>query len=75
MARVCRLSGKKGLVGNNVSHSQRKTKRVQHPNLIKKRIFIPEENRTITLKLSARALRTLNKKGIEQVLAEKEIRL
>ena len=75
MARVCRLSGKRGLTGNNVSHSQRKTKRVQHPNLIKKRIFIPEENRTVTLKLSARALRTLNRKGIQQVLAEEKITL
>jgi len=75
MARVCRLSGKKGLTGNRVSHSQHKTKRVQQPNLIKKRLYIPEENRTITVKLSARALRTLNKKGIQQVLKEEGIRL
>ncbi|CAI7990294.1 50S ribosomal protein L28 [Geodia barretti] len=63
MARQCSLTNVKGLVGNKVSHSQRKTKRVQQPNLIKKRIFIPEENRTVTLRLTARALRTLNKKG------------
>jgi len=75
MARVCRLSGKKGLTGNRISHSQHKTKRVQQPNLIKKRLYIPEENRTITVKLSARALRTLNKKGIQQVLKEEGIRL
>lgn len=75
MARVCRISGKKRLSGNKVSHSQRKTRRAQQPNLIKKRIFIPEENRTVTLKLSAHALRTLNKKGVHQVLKEKGIQL
>ncbi len=70
MARQCSLTKVKGLVGNKVSHSQRKTKRVQQPNLIKKRIFIPEENRTVTLRLTARALRTLNKKGVHQFLKE-----
>ena len=75
MARQCSLTKVKGLVGNNVSHSQRKTKRVQHPNLIKKRIFIPEENRTVTLRLTARALRTLNKKGVHQFLKENGIKV
>mgnify|MGYP001215025086 CR=1 FL=1 len=73
MSRKCQITGKKGLVGNSVSHSNRKTKRVQQPNLIKKRIFIPEENRTLTLKLSARALRTVNKKGIKQYLKEQGV--
>ena len=68
MPRKCSLTGTKALTGNSVSHSQRKTKRIQQPNLIKKRIFIPEENRTVTLRLTARALRTLNKKGIHQFL-------
>lgn len=75
MARQCSLTKVKGLVGNNVSHSQRKTKRVQQPNLIKKRIFIPEENRTVTLRLTARALRILNKKGIHQFLKENGIKV
>ena len=75
MARQCSLTKVKGLVGNNVSHSQRKTKRVQQPNLIKKRIFIPEENRTVTLRLTARALRTLNKKGAHQFLKENGIKV
>ena len=70
MARKCSLTGVRGLNGNRVSHSQRKTKRVQQPNLIKKRIFIPEENRTVTLRLTTRALRTLNKKGVSQFLKE-----
>ncbi|MFH1570877.1 MAG: 50S ribosomal protein L28 [Gemmatimonadota bacterium] len=70
MARRCQVTGKRRLVGNNVSHSNRKTKRVQHPNLITKRIYIPEENRTVTLKVSARALRTMNKKGVYAFLKE-----
>ena len=70
MARKCSLTGVRGLTGNRVSHSQHKTKRVQQPNLIKKRIFIPEENRTVTLRLTTRALRTLNKKGVSQFLKE-----
>ena len=75
MARVCQVTGKRRMVANNVSHSQRKTKRVQYPNLIKKRIYIPEQNRTITLKLSARALRTMNKKGALRVLEENGIKV
>jgi large subunit ribosomal protein L28 len=75
MARVCQVSGKRRMVGNNVSHSQRKTKRVQHPNLIKKRIYIPEEGRTVTLRLSARALRTMNKKGVSAYLKEMGIKV
>ena len=75
MARVCQVSGKRRMVGNNVSHSQRKTKRVQRPNLIKKRIFIPEEGRTVTLRLSTRALRTMNKKGVLKYLKEQGVKV
>ena len=63
------------MAGNKVSHSHRKTRRVQLPNLIKKRIYIPEENRSITLKLSARALRTMNKKGVLRYLKEQGIKV
>ena len=70
MSRVCELTGKKAMVGNNVSHSQRKTKRKFSVNLIKKRFFIPEEDSWITLKLSASALKTINLKGISAVLKE-----
>ena len=52
------------MVGNNVSHSKRRTKRKFYPNLITKKFYIPEEDRTVTLKLSASALRTINKNGI-----------
>jgi large subunit ribosomal protein L28 len=75
MSNVCRVSGKRRMAGNAVSHSNRKTKRVQHPNIIKKRIFIPEENRTVTIKLSVRALRTMNKKGVSQYLKEQGVKV
>ena len=70
MSRVCNITGKKAMVGNHVSHSQRKTKRTFGVNLIKKRFFIPEEDKWITLKLSASALKTINRKGISAVLKE-----
>lgn len=56
--------------GNKVSHSNRKTKRVFYPNLQTKSFFIPEENRSITLKVSTEAIRTINKKGISACLKE-----
>ncbi len=70
MSRVCQITGKSVMVGNNVSHSQRKTKRKFYPNLITKKFFIPEENEYITLKISTSALRTINKKGISVCLKE-----
>ena len=51
MSRICQLTGKKVMVGNNVSHSNRRTKRRFYPNLFKKRFFIPEEDRWITLRV------------------------
>ena len=68
MARVCDLTGKKALVGNNVSHAMNKTKRKFNVNLRTKRFFIPEEN----LKVSAAAIKTIDKKGIYEVLKEVE---
>ena len=70
MSRVCQVTGKKAMVGNNVSHSNKKTKRKFNINLIKKRFFIQEENRWVTLKLSASAIRNINKKGISAVLKD-----
>lgn len=64
MSRICDLSGKKAIVGNSVSFSNKKTKRLFKPNLQTKRFFIPEENDWITLKVSTSALKTINKKGI-----------
>ncbi|HAA15783.1 MAG TPA: 50S ribosomal protein L28 [Cytophagales bacterium] len=70
MARVCDITGKRPRVGNNVSHANNKTKRKFYPNLHKKRFYIPEEDRWITLKVSTTALRTINKNGISAVLKE-----
>ena len=68
MSKICEITGKKVMFGNNVSKSLNRTKRRFDVNLIKKRFFIPEENKWITLKLSASALKTINKKGISEVL-------
>ncbi len=70
MSRVCELSGKKLMSGNNVSHSLRRTRRKFYPNLITKRFYIPEEDKWIKLKISTSTLRNINKKGISAVLAE-----
>ena len=64
MARVCDLTGKKPVVGNSVSHSNRKTKRRFHPNLKKKRFYIPELDKWVTLKVSTKAIRSINKLGV-----------
>ena len=64
MSRICEITGKKVMVGNNVSHSNIKTKRQFVPNLQTKKFFIPEENRWIILKVSAAGLRTIDKIGI-----------
>lgn len=63
MARRCSLTNKGPLVGNNVSHANNHTKRRQLPNVMKKRLYVPELNRWVRIKLSAAALRTVTKKG------------
>ena len=72
MSKICDLTGKTALTGNNVSHAMNKTKRRFHVNLQKKRFYIPEEDRWITLKVCAKALKTIDKKGIYQVLPDVE---
>lgn len=68
MARVCEVSGKRPQVGNNVSHANNKTKRRFLPNLQKKRFYLPEADRWITLKVSTKVIKTINKNGIMAVL-------
>jgi large subunit ribosomal protein L28 len=70
MARVCEITGKRPRVGNRVSHANNKTKRRFNPNLQKKRFYLPEEERWITLKVSTKAIKTINKHGISAVLKE-----
>jgi large subunit ribosomal protein L28 len=64
MSRVCQITGKKVMVGNNVSHSKRRTKRKFLPNLFKKKFYLPEEDRWISLTVSANGIRTINKNGL-----------
>jgi large subunit ribosomal protein L28 len=70
MARVCEVTGKKPLTGHRVSHSNIKTKHRFLPNLQTKRFFLAEEDRWVTIKLSAEAIRTINKKGLNTVIKE-----
>ena len=68
MSRVCELTGKRAMVGNNVSHAMNKTKRKFSVNLVKKRFYIAEEDRWVSLKISTAVLKTINKNGIAAVL-------
>jgi large subunit ribosomal protein L28 len=70
MSRVCELTGKRAMVGNNVSHAMNKTKRKFDVNLIKKRFYIPEEDKWVTLKVSTSALKTINRIGIAATMKE-----
>jgi large subunit ribosomal protein L28 len=72
MSKVCQLTGKHAMSGNNVSFSHRKTRRRFLPNLITKKFFIPQENAWITIRLSTSALKTINKIGIEAALKRME---
>lgn len=70
MAKKDQISGQRPVSGNHVSHSNNKAKRRFEPNLQKKRFFVPEEDRWITLRVSAKTIKTINKKGISAVLKE-----
>lgn len=70
MSKVCQVTGKRPITGNNVSHANNKTRRRFKPNLHKKRFWVPSQQRYITLRVSAKALRIIDKKGIEAVLAD-----
>ena len=70
MSRICELTGKRPISGNNVSHSNRRTRRRFLPNLLTKKFYIPETEETITIKVSSSALRTINKNGIYEYLKE-----
>ncbi len=68
--KICQITGKKALVGNNVSHSNKKSKRVFNPNLRTKKFFLEEEGRWVTLKVSANGIRTINKLGLAAAIKE-----
>ena len=74
MSRVCQVTGKRVRVGNNVSHANNRTRRRFLPNLQNRRLWVESEKRWITLRLSSNGLRTIDKKGIDAVLAEMRAR-
>lgn len=74
MSRICVVTGKKVLFGNSVSHSKRKTRRTFYPNLHKLKFWVPSKNSFVSLKVSSKGLRLINKIGIEKVLNGKNFR-
>ena len=70
MARICEVTGKKKMVGNNVSHAMNKTKRKFKVNIMTKKFFVAEENRWVTLKVSAAGIKNITKKGISAILKD-----
>lgn len=74
MARVCQITGKKAMVGNNVSHSKRRTKRQFKVNLLKKKFYHPDEDRWVTLMVSAKGIKTIAKVGFAKALKNAKIK-
>ena len=70
MSRVCQVTGKRPMSGNNVSHANNRTRRRFLPNLQNKRIWVESENRYVKLRISQNGLRTIDKKGIDKMLVE-----
>ena len=70
MSRVCDVTGKKPMFGNNVSHSHNKSRRRFNINLQKKKFWLPDENRYVTLRISTRGMRVIDKKGITRVVKD-----
>ena len=75
MSRICKITGKRPKTGNNVSKANNKTKRKQYPNMQKKRFFIPELGKSVTLKLSVKAIKTIDKYGLLSYLNKKGMSL
>lgn len=74
MSKVCQVTGKRPVVGNNVSHSHRKTRRRFLPNLQSHRFWLEAENRFVKLRVTTSAMRTIDKNGIDSVIAEMRLR-
>ncbi|MEZ5232105.1 MAG: 50S ribosomal protein L28 [Acidimicrobiia bacterium] len=70
MSKICQVTGRKPSFGNTISHSHRKTRRRWDPNIQKQRFWIPSERRWVTLTVSAKGIKTINRKGIESVIAQ-----
>jgi len=74
MSKICQITGKKVIVGNNVAHSNKRTRRVFEPNLFTKKFYMPEEDRWVKLKISAAGIRIINKKGLQVALKEAKVK-
>ena len=74
MSQVCQVTGKRPMSGNNVSHAQNKTRRRFAPNLHYHRFWVEDEKRFVRLRVSAKGMRIIDKKGIDQVLADMRAR-
>ncbi|MDC0584811.1 50S ribosomal protein L28 [Bacteroidales bacterium] len=70
MSQICQITGKKSMVGNNVSHSNKRTKRLFKANLFSKKFFLADENRWIDLKVSAKGIKIITKKGLKVALQD-----
>jgi len=70
MSRICQITGKSSMKGNNVSHANNRSIRRFYPNLFDKKFFLEEENRWVTLRVSANGIRTINKKGLKTAIKD-----
>tara|TARA_X000001036_G_scaffold439088_1_gene488869 strand:+ start:2606 stop:2845 length:240 start_codon:yes stop_codon:yes gene_type:complete len=75
MSKICKITGKRPLVGNNVSKANNKTKRRQLPNLQNKKIFVPELGKSVRIKVSTSALKSIDKEGLMVFLKKKNLTL
>lgn len=75
MSKVCKITGKRPLTGNNVSHAHNRTKRRQYPNLQSKRIYVPELDKFVRVKLSTRALKSITSQGLMPYLRKQGLSL
>jgi large subunit ribosomal protein L28 len=74
MSKICEITGKKVITGNNVAHSNARTRRRFYPNLQTKKFYIPEEDKYVVLKVSAAGIRKINKNGITACMKEAKIK-
>ena len=74
MSKICQITGKKVIVGNNVSHSLRRTKRRFHPNIFNKRFFIPDEDKWVTLRVSGEGVRIINRLAISAAMKKDKVK-
>ncbi|MEQ8908741.1 MAG: 50S ribosomal protein L28 [Vicingaceae bacterium] len=74
MSKVCQITGKRVITGNNVSHSKRRTRRTFEPNLFSRKFYDPENDKWVTLKVSAKGIRIINKKGLASAMKDAKLK-